>query len=72
VNWACYTGVLCSSRAIITDPIITTGIPRRDGLIRNHKPIPDCFESPPVDPGGLSFWGKTFSELKHATRFQET
>ena len=43
----CYIKVSCSLAAIITDPIITTGIPCRDGLIRNHKPISDRFESPP-------------------------
>ena len=60
----CYIKVSCSSRAaIITDPIITTGIPCRDGLIRNHKPISDRFESPPVDPGGFSFWAKICMQL---------
>ena len=36
----CYIGVSCSPPgAIITDPILTTGIPCRAGLILNHTPI---------------------------------
>jgi phosphoribosyl-AMP cyclohydrolase len=50
----CYTRISCSSLgAIITEAIITTGIPCRDGLISNPKPILDTFESPPVSKAGF-------------------